>query len=377
MVEAEAESAKMEYSAAGRGNERRKSWLKDLIKRWRSRTSKRAAASEPSNLRSTTADRQADPLKSDTTEAISTADEPSGPSKAVEMTADKPADFQPLAGNDTTLVTDDGDLIPADDNIETLLPMVSLSQERAQKIFEKYGLKYEPRNATTNSESKDTPQRVEKSIRIRIHWTCHECNAGYGSNKTCTTCGHRRCRQCSRSPPKKVKDLAKKSKEQDEQDEEVPSAVPGTVVGVENTDNATSKTVSNITSAPPESEHQRVVTPEDDVAVTQHHQVSDYTRILYFLYKNPKWWPPFSAFSENHGNGYGGHVTNARQCSSTETTHVVAVAMSDAKPALDLPRPKRIPQPPDPVVLQSVNDKLAQLHIRPPTATPSVVAAAG
>lgn len=273
MVEAEAESAKMEYSAAGRGNERRKSWLKDLIKRWRSRTSKRAAASEPSNLRSTTADRQADPLKSDTTEAISTADEPSGPSKAVEMTADKPADFQPLAGNDTTLVTDDGDLIPADDNIETLLPMVSLSQERAQKIFEKYGLKYEPRNATTNSESKDTPQRVEKSIRIRIHWTCHECNAGYGSNKTCTTCGHRRCRQCSRSPPKKVKDLAKKSKEQDEQDEEVPSAVPGTVVGVENTDNATSKTVSNITSAPPESEHQRVVTPEDDVAVTQHQYV--------------------------------------------------------------------------------------------------------
>ncbi|KAK3721027.1 hypothetical protein LTR37_003317 [Vermiconidia calcicola] len=407
MVEVTAGSAKMENSAAGRGNERRKSWLKDLIKRWRRSTSRRAAAGEPSHLQSTTADRQPDPLKSDTTEAISTADEPSGPSKSADMTADKPADVQPLAGNDTPLVADDGDLIPADDNIEALLPMVSLSQERAQKIFEKYGLKYESRNANTDPEPRDATQRVEKSIRIRIHWTCHDCNTSFGANKTCTSCEHRRCRECSRSPSKKVKDLLKKSKEQDEQETKVPSAasaVPGTVIGAEDMENATSNTVPGITSAAPESRRQQLVPSEDDVDATQQkYIIQTLPRSAIEMVLEPTAQTRDRTTSEQPGQ----RLHNDGILFPQEPKMVATVQRVFRKPrqrvrwschecetmffgrdpcrgcgherckACIRSPPKRIPQPPDPAVLQSVNDKLAQLHVQPPIPTPGVVAAAG
>lgn len=48
-------------------------------------------------------------------------------------------------------------------------------------------------------------ERVEKPIRVRIHRECHECKTGFGSDKACTKCQHKRCRECPRYPPKKNK----------------------------------------------------------------------------------------------------------------------------------------------------------------------------
>ncbi|WPH04632.1 Hypothetical protein R9X50_00752500 [Acrodontium crateriforme] len=49
-------------------------------------------------------------------------------------------------------------------------------------------------------------RRVLKSVRIRVHWTCHECNTLFTRDATCHQCGHRRCARCIRSPVKRPED---------------------------------------------------------------------------------------------------------------------------------------------------------------------------
>ncbi|KAI9721941.1 MAG: hypothetical protein M1812_001899 [Candelaria pacifica] len=49
------------------------------------------------------------------------------------------------------------------------------------------------------------PKRVFKKIRRRIRWTCHACSTlYYEKSKLCSSCQHRRCRDCARDPPKKI-----------------------------------------------------------------------------------------------------------------------------------------------------------------------------
>ncbi|KAK5165507.1 uncharacterized protein LTR77_009036 [Saxophila tyrrhenica] len=79
-----------------------------------------------------------------------------------------------------------------------------MAAEKAQALFEKYGVTYDPSTAPAVSETK--ARRVEKPIRIRIHWTCHDCNSQFGGSKTCANCGHRRCGECPRAPAKKIRE---------------------------------------------------------------------------------------------------------------------------------------------------------------------------
>ena len=48
--------------------------------------------------------------------------------------------------------------------------------------------------------------RHRKKIRVHVRWTCHTCQASFkDGEKTCAGCGHQRCDECPRHPPKKVK----------------------------------------------------------------------------------------------------------------------------------------------------------------------------
>jgi hypothetical protein len=91
---------------------------------------------------------------------------------------------------------------------DQLLPMPSsrsgFSQEKARALFEKYGLTYE---SLPTSTLKENNRRVERPIRIRIHWVCHECNTQFGANRTCVNCEHRRCSECIRTPEKRVREI--------------------------------------------------------------------------------------------------------------------------------------------------------------------------
>ncbi|KAB8298044.1 hypothetical protein EYC80_001816 [Monilinia laxa] len=77
-----------------------------------------------------------------------------------------------------------------------------INAERARKLGERFQLQIEPHEWQTLSEEKDT-WRIEKPIRMRIHRTCHKCNATFGANKICGNCEHPRCTKCPRYPLKK------------------------------------------------------------------------------------------------------------------------------------------------------------------------------
>lgn len=73
---------------------------------------------------------------------------------------------------------------------------------RAQAIFQKYNMTLHP--ADWHAPSRANVERVPKRKRQRVHWTCHECKSGFGSEKICRHCSHIRCSTCVRYPPKKV-----------------------------------------------------------------------------------------------------------------------------------------------------------------------------
>ena len=116
---------------------------------------------------------------------------------------------------------DDQDTHDAD---EPLLPMLStrigISEDRARTLFEKYGLKYEARRTSAEQPPPNKIRRVEKPVRIRIHWICHECTTTFGVDRNCAGCGHRRCVDCTRSPAKRVRevlDSARQLRDQEQQ----------------------------------------------------------------------------------------------------------------------------------------------------------------
>ncbi|KAK2766834.1 hypothetical protein FQN54_006148 [Arachnomyces sp. PD_36] len=52
----------------------------------------------------------------------------------------------------------------------------------------------------------ERPQRVWQKPRRRVRWTCHDCSKMFlEGERQCSKCGHDRCKECTRDPPKKVK----------------------------------------------------------------------------------------------------------------------------------------------------------------------------
>lgn len=96
------------------------------------------------------------------------------------------------------------------DSAEQLLPMrpsrSGLTNDKARALFEKHGVKYEPVSSRSRT-SRNTPLRVEKPIRIRVHWTCHACTTQFGGSQVCEECGHARCGDCYKTPPRRVKEV--------------------------------------------------------------------------------------------------------------------------------------------------------------------------
>jgi len=99
--------------------------------------------------------------------------------------------------------------------------------ERAQAIFEKYGMTLDP--ADWHAPSKLNVERVHKKKRQRVHWTCHECQTTLPRDKTCPKCSHVRCVSCVRYPPKRVGSKAQR------QPKDMPSSVVTTVAEVPKT----------------------------------------------------------------------------------------------------------------------------------------------
>ena len=47
-------------------------------------------------------------------------------------------------------------------------------------------------------------RRINKRLRVRVHYTCHECqNSLQPKESNCSTCGHKRCKDCPRNPPRR------------------------------------------------------------------------------------------------------------------------------------------------------------------------------
>ena len=118
----------------------------------------------------------------------------------------------------------DEDEIAIDDFDDTEEPIVpvdattsrpGISEEKAKVLFEKYGLRY-PAAKRPQQEPPNKIRRVEKPVRIRLHWSCHHCKTAFAHEKVCNSCGHGRCGDCSRSPPQRVLRLLEKTKREKE-----------------------------------------------------------------------------------------------------------------------------------------------------------------
>ncbi|KAK3110418.1 hypothetical protein LTR53_015313, partial [Teratosphaeriaceae sp. CCFEE 6253] len=48
-------------------------------------------------------------------------------------------------------------------------------------------------------------QRVYRKPRQCVRYTCDQCQTTFLDRRSCHSCGHERCRGCSRNPPKKAR----------------------------------------------------------------------------------------------------------------------------------------------------------------------------
>lgn len=146
---------------------------------------------------------------------------PSGHTRTVDTKEDELLPQQTSSITDTPLAVNAGDRTEVDDTDDLLLPIppsrTRITEDRARALFKRHGIKYEPRSKPLEHERPNKIRRVEKPVRIRIHWTCHDCNTAFGTSKTCTACGHQRCSDCSRSPAKKVKEILAIAKQEQHQ----------------------------------------------------------------------------------------------------------------------------------------------------------------
>ncbi|KAK0276445.1 hypothetical protein LTS00_014581 [Friedmanniomyces endolithicus] len=117
-----------------------------------------------------------------------------------------------------------------DDLDESLLPVVygrvGVDHDRAKAMFTRHGFAYEPRRQSSE-EPAPKFRRVERPIRVRLHYRCHECQGRFAADKSCTKCGHRRCADCVRQPGQRVMETmnnARQAKDLEEQRQATPVA---------------------------------------------------------------------------------------------------------------------------------------------------------
>jgi hypothetical protein len=57
---------------------------------------------------------------------------------------------------------------------------------------------------TSPNHLESHPNRINKRLRVRVHYTCHECQTALQPNESnCSACGHKRCKDCPRNPPRR------------------------------------------------------------------------------------------------------------------------------------------------------------------------------
>lgn len=92
---------------------------------------------------------------------------------------------------------------PAFDNTQQVV--LPSRRDRAASLFGKYGLAIDPEGHFSEDvapEEVQAVQRVNKATKVRVHYHCHKCSMAIGSNGICIQCGHKRCRDCKRWPPR-------------------------------------------------------------------------------------------------------------------------------------------------------------------------------
>ncbi|KAM0691738.1 hypothetical protein Q7P36_007938 [Cladosporium allicinum] len=134
-----------------------------------------------------------------------------------EDAAPTPPLSRPVFSHENALEVDENVIDDFDDTEEPIIPVDAstgrpgLSEERARLLFEHYGLKY-PTLKRSQQEPSSKIRRVEKPVRIRLHWSCHHCNTAFGRDKVCNSCGHGRCGECARAPAQRVLRILEKSR---------------------------------------------------------------------------------------------------------------------------------------------------------------------
>ncbi|KAM3424289.1 hypothetical protein BST61_g11174 [Cercospora zeina] len=103
-----------------------------------------------------------------------------------------------------------------------------LSREKARSLFAQHGFDYQLRTWRALERPPSKIRRVDKPIRLRVHYTCHECTRQFGLESTCMECGHHRCRECLRNPPKKARQVPDSPRRSMQEDRASPVAGPST-----------------------------------------------------------------------------------------------------------------------------------------------------
>ena len=83
---------------------------------------------------------------------------------------------------------------------------------RARELFKKYDFEIDESEWKADEARAAKPtERVQKTIRMRVRYTCHTCNTTFGHDKVCLSCQHPKCTKCIRYPPRKPKGKKKKT----------------------------------------------------------------------------------------------------------------------------------------------------------------------
>ena len=129
------------------------------------------------------------------------SDQPPEASKAETKEVEEP---KPVVESST-------DMAPSKTDVEKRL-------ERIHAVFKKYDFAFEDESrevpiALTESRPKAPYERIQKNIRMRVKYTCHNCRTVYGHDRICISCQHKRCPDCTRYPPKKKTKKPKEDRE--------------------------------------------------------------------------------------------------------------------------------------------------------------------
>lgn len=150
------------------------------------------------------------------TAASSTEEAPVKRSEPIEGSDTKVVDETPQVDTGAPVQSENGDMIEVGEEDDVVLPAITsrsaYTAKRIREVYDKHGIDYEKDETETSNEEPSELQRVEKRIRIRIHWKCHECQTSFGGSKTCPSCSHKRCQECPRSPAKKIKEALEGTK---------------------------------------------------------------------------------------------------------------------------------------------------------------------